>query len=156
MIVAGHLRFTLSGRVRVTTSDPTTFSNLTPTYGGLLCYNETLPPVAWNDEIGYAESSAVCVLVDPHSREAEEGFPGLRISTAEPITHWWCGLPFTDEGRLAVFSARTFQEHADDEERERAEQESRTSAFNESSGTRVEEARRRRAFERSRARIRNR
>lgn len=105
MIVSGHLRFTPSGRVRVSREAPTNVNCNTPTKAnGVLCYTEEPPePDAYNDEIGYANDGSVCVQLIAPTRSEDRG---LRIATTEPIACYWNGLPFTADGRVAVFDPR--------------------------------------------------
>lgn len=120
MITAGMLAFNAAGRIRVITDVIPVNRGLTPTILGVLCYIEEPPvPVNYNNEIGYGLNGSVCAQVLPHQR-GEPPSKGLRISTTEPITHYWMGLPMTADGRLAVIGARTMREHEDDMERERA------------------------------------
>lgn len=99
MIVAGQLRFDAAGRVLCIRAIPDSFSSSTPTLQGLLCFVDNLNPPVYKNGYGYENDGRICVREFPLSPLDR----GLRLAPAgDPIDHYWCGLPFTADGRLAV------------------------------------------------------
>lgn len=98
MIVSGMLSYTASGHIRVTTHVPDAVSNGTPTYQRMLSYTLGVP-FSYNDEIGYLNDSVCVQLTAPRMGDATFSF--TPVSDA-PIAYWYCGLPFSEDGRLAI------------------------------------------------------
>lgn len=109
MLNAGVLRFSPEGRVVCTGEDPPVFfSGGVPTSAtGAVCISPSTPDI-FLEGLGYRNSLRLCagvspVIENPNQPLARDAVGGLALAEAEPIVQYYCGIPLTADGRVAVF-----------------------------------------------------
>lgn len=109
MLTAGVLRFNAAGRVVCTGEDPPVdFSGGVPLSAtGAVCISPSAPDLFLGG-LGYRNSTRLCagispVIPNPDNPLGRDSVGGLALAETEPITNYWCGIPLTADGRVAVF-----------------------------------------------------
>jgi len=98
------LTFDPNGYVMCSLTDvPDDFNGGTPIKDGLLCIAD-VPPIDYLGGWSYASNGCACAIQGLNPVNGPFAADGrLAISPAlTGVDHWWCGLPFLENGRLAV------------------------------------------------------
>jgi hypothetical protein len=97
------MSFDSLGRIRCTLEqvEEGYFNGGTPIKDGLVCLT-SIPAEVFLQSFGYTHAGSVCSV---QAAEADIGYLGgngsLRTVGGEP-THWWCGLPFSEDGFISI------------------------------------------------------